>query len=171
MLPIKAIRDPGSIFSGNATGGFDDGSKGIYWVGYPDALTPTGAGAAAAINYPGYGGGAAGVRYDGSAGGGKVVYFGFPFETITAGTVRNTYMSDVLKDFSRPVRFEQTTLQANNSPRLVLSGEPGLTYAIQGSSNFVNWVTLSNVLNTDGTFEFVDSPATADQRYYRALLQ
>ena len=161
----------GSIFSGNATGGFDDGSKGIYWVGYPDALTPTGAGAAAAINYPGYGGGAAGVRYDGSAGGGKVVYFGFPFETITAGTVRDTYMSDVLKDFSRPVRFEQTTLQANNSPRLVLSGEPGLTYAIQGSSNFVDWVTLTNVLNTDGTFEFVDSPATADQRYYRALLQ
>ena len=49
----------GSIFAGNATGTFDNGSQGIYWVGYPDALTPTGSGATAALNYPGYSGGAA----------------------------------------------------------------------------------------------------------------
>src|SRR5262249_35850401 len=65
----------GSIFAGNSSSGFDDASKGIYWVGYPDALTPTGTGATALLNYPGYNGGAAGIRYDGSAGGGKVIYF------------------------------------------------------------------------------------------------
>ncbi len=161
----------GSIFSGNATGAFDDGSHGIYAVAYPDAVTPTGAGATAALNYPGYAGGAAAVRYDGSAGGGKVIYFGFPFETITTTSARNAYMADILKHFSRPVRFEQTMLLANHSPWLLLSGEPGLTYAIQGSSNFVDWVTLTNLLNTNGLFEFVDTPATANQRYYRALLQ
>ncbi|HWI56068.1 MAG TPA: fibronectin type III domain-containing protein, partial [Bacillota bacterium] len=58
---------PGSLFSGNAAASFDDGSKGIYWVGYPDALTPIGTGASAALNYPGYSGGAAAIRYDGSA--------------------------------------------------------------------------------------------------------
>jgi hypothetical protein len=160
----------GSIFTGNATGAFDDGSQGIYWVGYPDAATPTGTGAAAALNYPGYSGGAAAVRYDGSAGGGKVIYFGFPFETITSASVRNPYLADILKYFSRPVRFELITWLTNNNPRLVLSGEPGLTYGIQRSSNFVNWVTLTNLVNTNGTFEFIDASATTGQRLYRAFL-
>jgi hypothetical protein len=160
----------GSIFGGNATGAFDDGSQGIYWVGYPDAVTPTGSGAAAALNYPDYSGGAAGVRYDGSAGGGKVVYFGFPFETITSVSARNAYLGDVLKYFSRPVRFERVTWQTNNSPRLVLSGEPGLTYSIQRSSDFVNWTMVTNLLNTNGIFEFVDAPAAAGHHFYRASL-
>ena len=53
----------------------------------------------------------------------------------------------------------------NRCPRLVLSGEPGLTYAIQRSTNLLNWVTLTNLLNTDGTFEFIDGPATDGQRF------
>jgi hypothetical protein len=160
----------GSIFTGNTTGAFDDGSQGIYWVGYPDAVTPINAGAGAALTYPGYGGGAAAIRYDGSAGGGKVIYFGFPFETITSASVRNAYMADVLKWFSRPVRFEQVTWQTNNSPRLLLSGEPGLTYGIQRSSNFVNWVTVTNLVNTNGFFEFVDAAAANGPRFYKAVL-
>jgi hypothetical protein len=105
----------GSIFAGDASGAFDDGSQGIYCVGYPDALTPTGTGAAAALNYPGYSGGAAAVCYNGSAGGGKVVYFGFPFETINSASVRNACMADVLKYFSRPVRFESVAWQTTSA--------------------------------------------------------
>jgi hypothetical protein len=52
----------------------------------------------------------------------------------------------------------------------VLSGEPGLTYGIQRSSNFVNWVTVTNLLNPNGTFEIVDTPAASGPRFYRALL-
>jgi hypothetical protein len=160
----------GSIFAGNASGAFDDGSSGIYWVGYPDAVTPTGTGAATALNYPGYSGGAAAIRYDGSAGGGKVVYMSFPFETVTSASLRNAYMGDVLKYFSRPVRFELITMLTNNCPRLVLSGEPGFAYSVQSSTNLLNWVTLTNVLNTNGTFEFVDEPAATGQRFYKAFL-
>jgi len=159
----------GSIFAGNAAGAFDDGSKGIYWVGYPDALTPTGPGAAGALNYPGFGGGAAAVCYDGSNGGGKVVYFGFPFETITSVSARNAYMADILKFFSRPVRFESATLEANR-PHLVLSGEPGSSYTIQTSEDFVHWATATTVPNQTGTFEFLDTPATSERRFYRAVL-
>lgn len=86
----------GSIFAGNANGSFDDGSKGIYWVGFPDMLTPVGAGATAALNYVGGLGGAAAIQYNGSAGGGRVVYFGFPFETITSASARNAAMADIL---------------------------------------------------------------------------
>src|ERR1035438_5583641 len=70
-----------SIFAGNTNGAFDDGSKGIYLVGYPDLIAPTN-GAAMSVNYSNVTGGAAGILYNGTAGGGKVVYLGFPFETI-----------------------------------------------------------------------------------------
>jgi hypothetical protein len=52
----------GLLFSGNPSMLFDDGSRGIYWVGYPDAITPHGPGAAAVLNYPGYSGGRGGHR-------------------------------------------------------------------------------------------------------------
>ena len=95
---------------------------------------------------------------------------GFPFETITSASVRGSYLADVLKYFSRPLRFETIACLTNNCPRLVLSGEPGLTYGIQRSSNFVNWATLTNLVNTNGIFEFVDGAATTGPRFYRAFL-
>jgi hypothetical protein len=94
VAPVAA-----GIFAGRANATFDDGSKGIYWVGYPDVVGPFGAGASVALNYTSGTGGAAAIQYDGSAGGGKVVYFGFPFETITSATRRNNYMADILNFF------------------------------------------------------------------------
>ncbi|MDW8310320.1 MAG: fibronectin type III domain-containing protein, partial [Verrucomicrobiales bacterium] len=109
----------GSIFAGNPNATFDDGNRGIYWVKAPDVLTPVGSGATAALNYVGGIGGAAAVQYNGSAGGGKVVYFGFPFETITNATVRNDYMQDVLNFFALPPTIatqpqSQTIVQGGN---------------------------------------------------------
>lgn len=158
----------GSLFAGNVSMLFDDGSRGIYCVGYPDAITPVGPGAAAALSYPGYSGGAAGIVYDGSAGGGKVVYWGFPFETVTTSSARNAYLADILKLFSRPPRFEAADLAPDLRPVLLLSGEPGLTYRIETSTNFGNWSFLTNVVNTTGLAEVTDAPATSAQRYYRA---
>ena len=158
----------GLLFSGNPSMLFDDGSRGIYWVGYPDAVTPHGPGAAAVLNYPGYSGGAAGIVYDGSAGGGKVVYWGFPFETVTSSAARNAYMGDILKFFSRPPRFEAASLTPDRRPVLRLSGEPGLTYRVEISTDFVNWSFLTNVVNSTGVVEVTDIPASSGQRYYRA---
>jgi hypothetical protein len=90
----------GGIFASRASTTFDDGSRGIYWVQTPDVLTPFGPGSGAALNYSGNGNGAAAIQYDGSAGGGKVVYLGFPFETITSANRRNQYMADALTFFT-----------------------------------------------------------------------
>ncbi|MFN7140121.1 MAG: fibronectin type III domain-containing protein, partial [Limisphaerales bacterium] len=84
----------GSIFAGNPSGTFDDGTRGTYWVQNPDVLTP--AGSTAAINYSGGIGGAAAIQYNGSSGGGRVVFLGFPFETITSAPARDAYMYDAL---------------------------------------------------------------------------
>src|SRR5436853_1601090 len=88
----------GGIFAGNPVSGFDNGTHGTYNVDFPDVLIPTN-GSIAAISYSGGTGGAAAVQYDGSLGGGKLVNWGFPFETITNSAVRDVYMSDVLRFF------------------------------------------------------------------------
>ncbi|HKI68212.1 MAG TPA: hypothetical protein VKA67_01390, partial [Verrucomicrobiae bacterium] len=142
---------------------------GIYKVGYPDVLTPTGGGTVAAINYPGVSTGAAGIVYNGSAGGGKVVYLGFPFETILSADVRNTYMADVLDYFgvSKPLRFESISPLPNNQIHLVISGEPGI-YTLQTAAVFNVWGDATSLTNTDGTFEFTDSLATNQSvQFYR----
>ncbi|MEO6034185.1 MAG: immunoglobulin domain-containing protein [Verrucomicrobiota bacterium] len=103
----------GSIFAGNTSIIFDDGTKGIYWVQTPDIITPNGAGTRAALYYNGTINPAA-IQYDGSVGGGKVVYFGFPFETITLGTTRNAYLADILNFFHAPTLLTNPLSQIAN---------------------------------------------------------
>jgi len=160
----------GSIFSGSGNVVFDDGNQGIHWVKYPEVVVPVG-GAVATLNYVGGLGGAAAVQYDGAGSGGKVVYLGFPFETITTEATRSTYMADVLRFFSQPPRFDSITMLPDSRPQLVLSGEPGLPFTIQSSSDLTNWSNLTNVADPSGTIEFTDAPISENvQRFYRALL-
>ncbi len=86
----------GGIFAGIAGFSFDDGSSGDYDTNFPDVLTTSGTGTTAALNYSGGTGGIAAVQYDGTAGGGKVVYMGFPYETINSASSREQVMGRVL---------------------------------------------------------------------------
>jgi len=89
----------GTIFEGLAFG-FDDGTHGTYDVEYPDEL---GAGAGAMVNLVYDGAGNAGVQYTGTFGpgvvAGKVVFLGFPFETIHPETARLDVMQAVMEWF------------------------------------------------------------------------
>jgi len=116
----------GAIFAGKPGATFDDGSKGIYAVRTPDKLTPNGAGTIAALNYSGGLGGAAAIQYDGSAGGGRVVYFGFPYETIASASVRTQYMAAILT-------FLSTPLATNVAPSI--AAQPVGQYVVQGSND------------------------------------
>jgi uncharacterized repeat protein (TIGR01451 family) len=51
------------------------------------------------------------------------------------------------------------------------TGQPGLSYAIQISTNFTSWLAIgTNVANAGGTFKFVDVNANNfDRRFYRAV--
>lgn len=163
----------GSLFAGNPNGIFDDGSKGIYAVGYPDVLTPTGSGATAVANYLGVAGGAAGVAYDGSSGGGKVVYLGFPFETITSSTVRNAYMADALAYFIpgpvQPLAFTGINHFPNGSVQLLLNGSPGYNVQLLSSTNLFDWTVLANLHNPTGSLQFTNAPAPGlANQFYRA---
>jgi hypothetical protein len=111
----------GGIFAGRANAVFDNGNSGIYWVKTPDVFTPSG-GAVAALNYSGGTGGAAALQYDGAVGSGRVIIFGFPFETITSPTRRNEYMSDILMFLSMPA--------STNAPATVLAAPQNITVVV-----------------------------------------
>ncbi len=76
---------------------FDDGTAGIYRVGYPDVITPYGGGVAALQYAPSS---VAGVQFAGVLSGGsaegRLVYLGFPFETIYPSAARDEAMARVL---------------------------------------------------------------------------
>jgi hypothetical protein len=143
------------IFAGRSSVTVDNGSKGIYWVQSPDVLTATGAGAMAAINYSGGTGGAAAIQYDGSAGGGRVVFFGFPFETITDATRRNQYLSDVLTFLSGP--------PPTNAPPSIYVQPQGQSVSYGSSATFNVFVSGTFPFNYQWRFKGIDiSSATAN---------
>jgi hypothetical protein len=156
-----------SIFLGTANGGFDDGSKGIYLVGFPDLLTPTNGGAVMGVTYSNLTTGAAGVIYTGAAGGGKVVYFGFPFETITSDSVRSGYMADVLNFFGvNPLRLDSVAAQAASQLRFVVDGPTGV-YTLQTAAVLNAWGPLANFTNVTGTLTFINAISNAPVGFFR----
>jgi len=96
--------------------------------------------------------------YDGSSGGGKVVYLGFPFETITSTSVRNAYMADALSFFipepTQPLSFDLIDLLPDGNVRLVVSGAPGFNVLLLTSTNLSGWSVQTNLLNPSGTLQF-----------------
>lgn len=80
-------------FSGLSSFGFDDGSNGSYDVAYPDQITTNG-GSTADLSYSGGSGGTAAIQYNGSY---KLIFLGFPFESITSESVRTDLMNRTLQ--------------------------------------------------------------------------
>lgn len=161
---------PTALFAGLSVGAFDDGSQGIYSVGYPDALVPSGPGAFAVLSYPAYNGGSAGVFYDGSAGGGKVLYLGFPFETITNPQTRSTYMARILAAFGQPPAIRSFAATSPTGFEMTIAGEPGGEYQVQSSPDLVHWQDKAHVSNPTGTLT-VMVPREPVSQFYRVRVQ
>ncbi len=68
-----------------------------------------------------------------------------------------------------PVQFGSASWQTNTGFHSTLSGAPGHSYAIDVSSNLLQWSELTRITNTTGTVDFAD-PAAAGlkKRFYRA---
>jgi D-alanyl-D-alanine carboxypeptidase len=167
---------PGGIFAGNPASGFDNGTRGTYNVDFPDVLSPAN-GSVAALTYLGGIGGTAAVQYDGSLGGGKIVNFGFPFETITNAAVRDAYMSDVLRFFGvlpAPALGQPLLNLAGGSITLNWTASAGLVYRVQYKTDLSDpvWQTLgADVTATNTTaFKMDTGLVGVPQRFYRILL-
>ena len=71
-----------------------------------------------------------------------------------------------------PFQLEGFGVGANGDFSLRLTGEPGRHYAIDATTDFVDWYALkTNSVGTDGTFDFVDTTAANySLSLYRARL-
>lgn len=89
----------GGIFAGLQFT-YDNGAAGIYLTGYPDVLTPLNGGVAT-LNYDAAQ--VAGVQFEGTfpsgTATGRMVYFGFPFETLYPAASRDQAMARILAFF------------------------------------------------------------------------
>jgi hypothetical protein len=164
------------IFSNNPSGTFDNGTHGTYNVGFPDVLLPTN-GSVSVMQYVGGIGGTAAIQYPGTGGGGKVINWGFPFETITSASTRDAYMADVLNTFGMiaPPQFQAAQVPASGgSVMLNWSTSSGLKYRVQYKTNLTDavWQTLgADILATNTVTSTTDSGASnAPQRFYRILV-
>ncbi len=163
-----------SIFAGSPSGAFDNGTSGTYNIEFPDVLTPTN-GSSKALLYPGVGNRGAAIQYDGSLGGGRIVNFGFPFETITNSAVRDAYMSDVLRFFGvleppllMPPRIDYT----NQQVILSWSASAGLTYQVQFKTSLseTSWQSLGATITATNTAACKSDLKSEIQRFYRVVL-
>src|ERR1043166_4726806 len=68
-----------------------------------------------------------------------------------------------------PVHFDSITILQDGRVQLQGIGDPG-NFAIEISSNLVNWLQLTNITGAGGAFSYTDSAATLPQRFYRIRL-
>jgi len=177
MMPILMDSRPRPARFSPATrpAGFDNGTRGTYNVDFPGMLTPTN-GSIKAISYSGGLGGAAAVQYDGSLGGGKLVNWGFPFETITnSSRSRCLYVGRValLRVLDPPTLLPVQVNLASDMVTLTWTASAGLVY---GSStkrpvrrNLAKPpAPMSHGLATTAT-KPIRGPGSASQRFYRII--
>jgi hypothetical protein len=92
---------------------FDDGTNGYYDVDYPDVIDPVN-GSDQCFQYSSAGGQSAGICYTGLFPGGtsagKLVYLGFPFETVYNEENRNQLMGAILEYFDTYVMLEDKNI-------------------------------------------------------------
>jgi len=68
------------------------------------------------------------------------------------------------------IRLEPIAALANGNPQFSFNGPLGQSCRIQASTDFANWVTLTNMFCTDGVGQFVDPSATNfSQRFYQVV--
>lgn len=162
-----------AVFTNDAGGSFDTGTSGTYNVAFPDVLAATN-GSVAAILYSGGLGGPAAVQYDGSLGGGRVMNWGFPFETITSATVRDAYMPDVLRFFNLiPPPVISLPHFSAGAVSFTWSSSSGLKYRVQYKNQLTdpNWTQLgADITATNMTTSATDNSPGSEQRFYRVLL-
>ena len=61
--------------------------------------------------------------------------------------------------------------RSQQATSFVLTGTPGSTYAIEASTDLLNWSVLGYVVNTSGALKFSDpNPGATGRRFYRAKL-
>jgi uncharacterized repeat protein (TIGR03803 family) len=68
------------------------------------------------------------------------------------------------------LQYDSLAYLANKTFEFSFSGTPNATYRIDASTNLFNWVTLTNLVNTNGPVHYIDREASQfPRRFYRSV--
>ncbi len=71
----------------------------------------------------------------------------------------------------QPSQFQLVSLLQDGTLKLVFTGEPGVAYTIEVSTNLADWDVFTNIVNTNGTVEInAGQTAPYPQRFFRTRL-
>ena len=115
-----------SVLFNAQTGTFDNSTNGYYDVDFPDRIAANG-GSNIALNYVGGTGDVAAVGYKGAY---NLLYLAFPFEAITAATVRSNLMCNIV---------------AYLTPFVVPITGLSITGKNSGNNNIISFTTLAEI--------------------------
>lgn len=79
--------------------------------------------------------------------------------------------ADLAIDLTTPPRLEDCHYLSDGSFQLTVLSEPGRSYAVQSSTNLIDWIPVTTFVSTNATTTIVDP--TADKspyRFYRAVI-
>jgi hypothetical protein len=89
---------------------------------------------------------------------------GWSLTISTAGAAARSSIS-----VEAPPQIASVALDGQGGLRMKVSGQVGLSYALEASSDLMNWIKVDVQDNTTGSIEFVDQPTTNAIRFYRAV--
>jgi hypothetical protein len=94
-------------------------------------------------------------------------YISDPADSLSGSPVFHTLYPSIV--VPRPSIIGLQLMQMTNL-FMIIDGEPGRQYRLQASTDLVLWNDLTNLLNTTGTWQFVDGILTGQlQRFYRVI--
>jgi hypothetical protein len=67
--------------------------------------------------------------------------------------------------------FSEITTLEGGQISLRLTGPVGAVWALQRSSDLIDWDPVTTVTNTTGTVDYIDTPPAGNRCFYRALLE
>ena len=68
-----------------------------------------------------------------------------------------------------PPQVTSVAFDRTGGIRLNVSGQVGLSYALEASRDLIHWSKVEVQANVTGSIEFVDQPTTNAVRFYRAV--
>jgi hypothetical protein len=94
-----------------------------------------------------------------------------PYSVVVSNAIAPVTSSNALLTVMPPFppHFVSPSINSNGLIQLTLSGGVGAAFTVETSSNLVDWLVLTNIMNTSGSAQFLDAVDTnGGTRFYRA---
>ena len=92
------------------------------------------------------------------------------YSVVATNVVGSAVSSDALLSFvpPTPAQFQNVAQGTNGAVEISFTGDAYWPYVIETSTDLIHWSALTNLVSTNGLFEFTDSTTNSPRLFYRA---